>query len=300
MKNRVAILLSTYNGEKFIASQIESILNQIDCEIDIYVRDDGSTDKTTQLLREYQKLHPNIYLTEGNNVGYKQSFFSLIFSVSGYDYYAFSDQDDIWLETKVSAAIEFLSQTNEEALYACKKIYVDENLQPLQLEDKSLPLNLDYGFFRGGICGCTMVWNNTLHSILQEFKPRQNFKSHDDYLRCLAIAIGAKTYLDETPHILYRRHSTNQSLLPNERLKRLFTKGLSAFGSRKDLKLICKDISEGYSNLVTPDAAEMLQDILANDSLHSRLSLIKSSHIKTVPSYEEALLKLLILLKGIN
>ena len=79
MKNRVAILLSTFNGEKFIASQIESILNQKGCEIDIFVRDDGSTDKTPQLVKEYQKLHPNIYLTEGNNVGYKQSFFLLFF-----------------------------------------------------------------------------------------------------------------------------------------------------------------------------------------------------------------------------
>ena len=300
MKNNVAILLSTYNGEKFIGSQIDSVLNQAECKIDIFIRDDGSEDKTVQIVKEYQKLHPNIHLSEGNNVGYRNSFLNLIFSISDFDYYAFCDQDDIWLETKIKAAIDFLGGVNKEALYACKKIYVDEDLNPLQIKDRSLPLNLDYGFFRGGICGCTMVWNSSLHSIIQQAKPLQNFKSHDDYLRCLAIAIGAKTYLDENPYILYRRHSKNQSLLPNERIKRFFLKGAKQFGSRKDLKFICLDLLNNYKEELTDEALRFIELILSKDSFKSRISLIKSEHLKTIPSYEEVLLKAMILLKGIN
>lgn len=301
MPQKIAVLLSTFNGEKYIASQLDSILKQEgNFIIDIFVRDDGSSDSTLEIIKELSEVNRCLHLREGENIGYKLSFFDLLYTVADYDFYAFCDQDDVWLSTKLKASLRFLEKQNFPSLYACKKYYVNEVLKPLSIKDKSLPMNLDYGFFRGGICGCTMVWNNKLQQIIQRYRPKESFKSHDDYVRCLAIAIGASTYLDETPHILYRRHSKNESLLPNSRLRRILVKGIKDFGSRADLKKISLDLIRGYSDELTTEAKSFLEQIIAKDSLNSRLSLIRSPHLKTCPPYEEYLLKTLILLRGID
>lgn len=300
MSRKVAILLSAYNGEKYLEAQLDSLLKQKGCEIEIFIRDDGSTDRTLEIVQKYENELQNVHVNSGKNIGYRDSFFELLFTAKDFDYYAFCDQDDVWMEDKLSAALEFLENSPNSALYASKKIYVDEQLNPLQIKDKSLPLNLDFGFFRGGVCGCTMVWNSSFQNLICRYRPKQNFKSHDDYIRCLAIATGVETFLDESPHILYRRHSSNQSILPSQRFHRILSRGLKAFGSRKDLKLICKDLRKGFENELTPEAKRFIDLISAPDCLRSRIELIQSSHLKTFPSYEEILLRILILLKGIN
>lgn len=300
MSRKVAILLSAYNGEKYIEAQLDSLLKQKGCEVEIFIRDDGSTDRTLEIVQKYENELQNVHVNSGKNIGYRDSFFELLFTAKDFDYYAFCDQDDVWMEDKLSAALEFLENSPNSALYASKKIYVDEQLNPLQIKDKSLPLNLDFGFFRGGVCGCTMVWNSSFQSLICRHRPKQNFKSHDDYIRCLAIATGVETFLDEIPHILYRRHSANQSILPSQRFHRILSRGLKAFGSRKDLKLICKELMNGFEDELTPKAKKFIDQISAPDCIRSRIDLIQSSHLKTFPSYEEILLKILILLKGIN
>lgn len=300
MSRRVAILLSAYNGEKYIKAQLDSLLKQKGCEVEIFIRDDGSTDRTLEIVQKYENELQNVHVNSGKNIGYRDSFFELLFRVKNFDYYAFCDQDDVWLEDKISVAIDFLKRTSKPALYASKKIYVDENLTPLGIKDKSLPLNLDFGFFRGGICGCTMVWNDSFRSLIWKYRPKQNFKSHDDYIRCLAIATKIETFLDEKPRILYRRHSENQSILPSDRVQRILRRGFKEFGSRKDLKLICKDLKNGYMDELTVEAKRFIEEISAPDCFQSRVDLVRSSHIKTLPFYEEVFLKILILIKGIS
>ena len=75
---KVAVLLSAYNGEKYIEEQIHSIFNQEDCQIFLYVRDDGSIDKTTEILEKLQKLY-DLNIIRGKNVGWKKSFFDLLY-----------------------------------------------------------------------------------------------------------------------------------------------------------------------------------------------------------------------------
>ncbi|MFR2395576.1 MAG: hypothetical protein ACLS7H_05980 [Parasutterella sp.] len=145
-----------------------------------------------------------------------------------------------------------------------------------------------------------MVWNGEFHKMLNSYRPKQKFKSHDDYIRSLAISMGSETFLDVTPHILYRRHSLNQSLLPTQRLKRITKYGLKKFGSRQDLKLICKDLLNGFKDKIESDAQSFIEILLSEDSLKKRFQLICSPHMKTDPPYEELLLKILILFKGID
>ena len=102
----VAVLMSTYNGEKYLREQVKSIFQQEQVKVSLYVRDDGSTDNTIKIINELQKEYDNIFLIKGENIGWRRSFRYLIDNVpTKYEYYAFSDQDDFWLKRKLIRAI---------------------------------------------------------------------------------------------------------------------------------------------------------------------------------------------------
>ena len=111
MDKKVAVLISTYNGKKYLKEQLDSILNQTYPNIEIVIRDDGSTDSTLELVKEYQEKHSNIRLKEGTNIGFIKSFFKLL-EMADADYYAYCDQDDIWLENKIELAVNALNQAD--------------------------------------------------------------------------------------------------------------------------------------------------------------------------------------------
>ena len=102
-KKKIVVLLSTYNGEKYLQEQIDSILNQKSShQIDLMVRDDGSSDGTIEILKFYEEQYPaRVKVNFEKNIGYIHSFFELIREAEGYDYYALSDQDDIWYPEKM-------------------------------------------------------------------------------------------------------------------------------------------------------------------------------------------------------
>ena len=105
-KPTVTVLMSTYNGERFLKEQLDSILQQQDVDVRLCVRDDGSTDGTMDILLEYADA---IELTIGNNFGVGNSFMSMVYSANlESDYYAFSDQDDIWMPDKLISAVDEL------------------------------------------------------------------------------------------------------------------------------------------------------------------------------------------------
>ena len=102
---RVAVLMSTYNGEKYIREQIDSILEQSgNFDLDLWVRDDGSKDSTQQILQEYAQQRKLHWYT-GENLGAAHSFIDLVRKCKGYDYYAFADQDDYWMTNKIQMGV---------------------------------------------------------------------------------------------------------------------------------------------------------------------------------------------------
>ena len=103
-KNTVTVFMSTYNGEKYLEQQIESILHQEHVKVKLFIRDDGSKDNTIKILRKYSKLS-NIHVIYGDNIGYAKSFLKIIENNEYTSYYSFSDQDDIWLPNKLHEAI---------------------------------------------------------------------------------------------------------------------------------------------------------------------------------------------------
>ena len=107
---RVQVLLSTYNGQKYLKELMDSVLNQDFPNLEILVRDDGSTDKTLHILEKYSGLK-NVQILQGKNIGVVRSFFALLeASPPDAEYIAFCDQDDVWKEDKVSRAVGILEK----------------------------------------------------------------------------------------------------------------------------------------------------------------------------------------------
>ena len=104
---KVAILMATYNGEKYLSEQIESIINQTFTDWVLYIHDDGSTDGTLEIIKKYVKIYPKkIILIQGERTGgAKFNFFSLMDKVTA-EYIMFSDQDDWWLPDKINKTLE--------------------------------------------------------------------------------------------------------------------------------------------------------------------------------------------------
>ena len=115
----IAVLMSTYNGEKYIKEQLDSIFRQKEVKVTLYVRDDGSTDGTLDIIKLY---HGIILLPFDENKGPGLSFMTLLYHVMGqstkYDYYAFADQDDIWMDNKLIKAIKQIQNNGECVLYS--------------------------------------------------------------------------------------------------------------------------------------------------------------------------------------
>ena len=156
--NKVVVLLSAYNGEKDLREQIDSILRQKDVDIKIIIRDDGSTDKTVNIVDSYHD--ERIVLLKGENLGYANSFLTLIKDAPQADYYAFSDQDDVWEEKKLSIAIERMCD-NKCNLYTSALKIVDENLQYQYTKSfDGYVGTVGSTLSRNMLAGCTMVFGN--------------------------------------------------------------------------------------------------------------------------------------------
>lgn len=206
---KIAVLLSAYNGEKYIEEQIHSIFNQEDCQIYLYVRDDGSDDKTLEILEKLKEIY-NLTILRGENVGWKNSFFNLLYMVPDkYDYYAFSDQDDVWKSQKLIKAINMMENIDQPCLYCSAQTFVDDKLNFLHLDIHKHPLNVHQAMTNISSRGCCEVFNQKLLKILQKEKVTTNF-SHDRWIARVAIYTG-QVVLDDESYILYRQHENNSS-----------------------------------------------------------------------------------------
>ena len=207
----VQILLSTYNGAKYLKPLMESLLAQDYPHIEILVRDDGSNDGTVDLLQQYAAANTNIKVVPSVNLGFVKSFFKLLeLSSPTADYIALCDQDDVWLRDKVSRAVELLSRYPGEIplLYCSRLAVVDENLKLLGYTDvprKGLS-------FRNALVECppglgaTILLNQKARQLLYDFP--QEIYSHDWWIYLVLSCFGNIIY-DEEPRILYRKHTSN-------------------------------------------------------------------------------------------
>lgn len=211
MKKKILVLMSTYNGENYIEEQLKTILSQKgDFCLDILVRDDGSTDLTCDILSHYQKKGLLKWYT-GDNLKPAKSFMDLVFKCDNvYDYYAFSDQDDFWMENKIQAAINLL-ENEKTAVYYSNPELVDKDLNSLgNYVYKNIPNDDLYTTICGAsIIGCTMVFTHELMKIIKQGEMPKYITMHDSYIARICVAVGGKIIYDNNSYMKYRQHGNN-------------------------------------------------------------------------------------------
>ena len=285
---KVLVMLSSYNGERYIIEQVNSIYRQNDVHIDLVVRDDGSTDNTVKKLNEN---FPEINIKIGENIGWKKSFFTLLYDASQkYDYYAFSDQDDVWLENKIKSAIDKMYRYEDRpCLYYSMMTQVDDNLNILEKQQPlHYPISKPMVLFQNFVQGSTMVFNKKLLKLAQKYTIVDTIP-HDIWLPVLATYTG-KVIFDESSYILYRIHSNNVTVNMNKKYWK------SLIRSIFDCEVVdnyAKYLKEGYSEELSDIDLNIISKI-ANYRNH-KISLLFNKNIRKLSIKGTIMLKLAIL-----
>lgn len=231
---RVNVILSTYNGEKYIEEQLASLLAQDYPNINIYIRDDGSTDSTIMILEKYVR-QGKIHLLQGENLGFCGSFFELLKETKDGDYWSFCDQDDIWEKDKIQRAVVCMEKQNAERplLYYSLSMMVDEEGKELGVQEPP----------KGSMCfrraltgtfgvGFSMVINRTL----REYMLRCDYKrvhSHDWLAGAIALGMG-DVILDRKICAKYRRLESSVTKITFEKKIKWFLNMLTEQGDVKE------------------------------------------------------------------
>ena len=304
----VLILLSTWNGNKYLSEQLDSIFSQTIAEdIFVFARDDGSTDGTQDILDKYASSG-RLYWYQGENVGAARSFHKLMREAPTAVYYAFADQDDVWLSNKVEKARRAIAAETVPALFSSSKQIVDENLQLMSVPDAK-PVSLtamSMILHTNVLSGCTMLFNDAMRRIyLQAQWEQLPFAIgcwHDAWLARLASIFGKIIYLDE-PDILYRQHGDNSIGVMTSGMALLIRRistldfTLKKYRENDFSSRTAKSIEEIYQGAIPVVAAEIVHNIAyARTSLVSRLKLFWTSGLSRKPLYEFLVYKLWILL----
>lgn len=216
----VTVLLSTYNGEKFLEEQLQSLIQQKNVKVRILVRDDGSTDETISILERWKNEKLLDWYT-GDNIGAGKSFIDLLFKVPQSDYYAFCDQDDVWLPDKLELSLLKMAQCESAHIDKPVIIHTDMKVVNKDLEvisdsfwkySKLRPdilKTFEYLAVCNSVNGCTMLLNNIARGTVIQKYFIQSLVLHD-VLVSLIVAYnnGIIDYV-EIPTMLYRQHGTN-------------------------------------------------------------------------------------------
>lgn len=216
MLNTILVLMPTYNGQEYIISQIDSILNQKNVDVHLLIRDDGSKDNTVNIIQCKYSSNPKVELFLGNNIGCVNSFNFLVREAvkrKEFEYFAFSDQDDVWDEHKLITGIDKLKTISDPEnciplVYCCNLMISDSKANPIRpLYTSEVKLKKSNMLVTNKGAGCTMVFNRTIAQIYTEHQAQ--FPSYHDYWMALIAFFFGKMYFDNTCYIFYRQHTNN-------------------------------------------------------------------------------------------
>ncbi len=212
---KIIILMGTYNGQRYLVEQLDSICGQTHNNWEIWISDDGSSDNTIQILKDYQtRLGEDVlHILAGPRKGFSANFLSLVCNKNLVGtYFAYSDQDDIWHPTKLQQAVAWLNTVPKgtPALYCGRTTLVNEKgnvigHSPL-FEKKPVFLNALMQNIGGGN---TMVFNNDTLNLLQEAGEGINIASHDWWTYLVVAGAGGSVFYNPNPTLNYRQHGNN-------------------------------------------------------------------------------------------
>ena len=217
MNPKIEILMATYNGEKYVGEQIDSIINQTYENWKLLIRDDNSTDKTLEILKEYEKKDKRIKVIEDKkgNLGFVKNFEELL-NCSTEDWVMFSDQDDYWLENKIEKYVTTLNENSNDIfekpiLIHSNSFICDDNLKIIKNEFINSNIASKYDedsyYFAYFVQGSTVLINRKIIDLALPFS--KNVTIHDRYFHLLAEFLGKRVFINESL-IKYRQHSNNK------------------------------------------------------------------------------------------
>jgi len=261
---KAAVLLATYNGARFLREQLDSILNQTWGNLELYIRDDGSSDSTPDILKEYADSNDGIKLLPilgGVHLGYPACFYVLSDLDIDADYFFFSDQDDVWTPNRIQRAIELMELQNNRKmlLYTAAYIICNEKLEPVAQSPKR---NKNFTFYNTlfDLCGpgFTLGFNREARDFLRDHKPR-HLKSRDSWMSMVFSAVGSIIYNPE-PCAYWRRHSKTTSYEYKTGIRFWLWRFQSFFFASRftDYKELLKDLYEAVGEMLSEQERNML------------------------------------------
>ena len=218
MEEKIDVLLATYNGEKYLKQQIDSILKQTYKNIHLIISDDKSQDNTRKILEQYQKQDDRItvYFQEQNQ-GYIKNFEFLLKKVES-NYYMLSDQDDVWLPEKIEKSMETLKKENADLVFGDLEV-VDENLNTiyqsfgdfmlLNRKIKKYITSYEVNYLYNCVTGCTILSKKEFIKDILPLPHNSKYMPHDYWIGLIAALKGKLAYMPEK-YIKYRQHGNNQ------------------------------------------------------------------------------------------
>lgn len=267
----VTVLMSTYNGELFLKEQLDSIFAQT-VDLNVIVRDDGSSDDTQSILELYSKKYPLKWYS-GKNLRSARSFWELILNSPDSEYYALSDQDDFWMPEKLKAAIDMLSRFDDvPALYFSQTQLTDADLHLIKTPVISPKCTLGEAMISHNATGCTFVFNHELIKILRKYTPSY-FSMHDNWIYRVCLAVGGNVLFDPVPHILYRQHKNNVIGLKNSKWKGIRLRYNRIVKKERERSSLAEELIKGYGSVLQPTNLHLLK--LAADSPNSFIDRIR-------------------------
>lgn len=298
---KVNILLSTFNGEAYLCEQLDSILAQTHPSITVTARDDGSTDDSGKILRDYAGKNNAVRVISGCRIGVPGSFFELLrLADKDAQFFGFADQDDVWHHEKVERAVELLCMENGDKplLYFARVEYVDAQLRHLGYSRLPKVIGFHNALVENIAPGCTAVINRNAMELLALGCPSRT-RVHDHWLYLLAAGFGRIVY-DPVPRIKYRQHPENlvggsaiTLKILSARTARFFRLGsrfLGYFDQAAEFHRI-------YGDLLASHERELLQDFLkSKDSVRSRFRYALRMRVRRQSALDNAVLRLLIML----
>lgn len=220
----IAILMATYNGEKYIEEQLDSILQQTYSDTVVFIHDDGSTDGTIDIVKKYTEKYPDrVKIVEGEPTGGSKNNFLYLLNKVEADYYMFSDQDDVWLPHKIETLKSLIDEMEGEdgvnpsetpiLVFGDMKV-VDEKLDVIndsfirynRLDADNLSFNRLV--VQNVVAGCTTLFNRALRDEGLKYKDRDKLRWHDWWLTLIAAGKGRIAFHNESLQ-LYRQHGDN-------------------------------------------------------------------------------------------
>lgn len=215
-KYKVVVLLASFNGLAWLPSQLKSILNQLEVEVSLYISDDFSVDGTYSYLQQYaienRRVHLLPKIRKFGSAG--KNFYRLIrdVDISGYDYVAFADQDDVWETDKLIGHIRLLNKHSVEGVSSNVIAFWPNGKMKLIYKSQA-QRELDYVFESAGP-GCTFLMTpwlvNSVKCLLNDTSSvARQVALHDWLAYAVCRASGRKWLIDSTPSVQYRQHTHN-------------------------------------------------------------------------------------------